>query len=133
MNNQTPPAQHPTPQATEPLPDMSQIDISPNARKTLWLAAIVAAICGGLYGYDTGIVSGALLLITRDFHLSSFYQEMVASAILAGAVMGSLLTGWMSEHYGRRKSIMIVTAIFVLGALACAFSPACSYPQICCS
>ncbi|WNM09751.1 sugar porter family MFS transporter [Komagataeibacter nataicola] len=123
------PHEHPVPptqttqQPTEPLPDLSQIEISPNARKTLWLAAIVAAICGGLYGYDTGIVSGALLLITKDFHLSSFLQEMVASAILAGAVLGSLLTGWLSEHYGRRKSVMIVTAVFVLGALACAFSP----------
>jgi len=107
----------------EPIPDLSDLEISPNAQKTLWLAAIVAAICGGLYGYDTGIVSGALLLITRDFHLSSFYQEMVASAILAGAVMGSFITGWMSERFGRRNSVMIVTAVFVTGALACAWAP----------
>ncbi|MFT9375491.1 MAG: MFS transporter, partial [Komagataeibacter saccharivorans] len=63
MNDPAPPAPLEQ-QTTEPLPDLSQIEISPNARKTLWLAAIVAAICGGLYGYDTGIVSGALLLIT---------------------------------------------------------------------
>ena len=122
MNDQAPPAPLEQ-QTTEPLPDLSQIEISPNARKTLWLAAIVAAICGGLYGYDTGIVSGALLLITREFHLSSFYQEMVASAILAGAVIGSLMTGWLSERFGRRMSVMIVTAVFVLGAMACAFAP----------
>ncbi|MBV1835312.1 sugar porter family MFS transporter [Novacetimonas pomaceti] len=128
MQNYSPHTQ--TPQSTdaqsplsEPIPDLSNLELSPNAHKTLWLAAIVAAICGGLYGYDTGIVSGALLLITRDFHLSSFYQEMVASAILAGAVMGSFITGWMSERFGRRNSVMIVTAVFVLGAMACALAP----------
>jgi sugar porter (SP) family MFS transporter len=102
---------------------ISEHEISGNARLTLWLAAAVAAICGGLYGYDTGIISGALLLITRDFHLDSTQQELVASAILAGAVVGALTTGWLSERFGRRASVMIVTAVFVTGALACAMAP----------
>ena len=95
---------------------VSEYEISDNAGLTLWLAAAVAAICGGLYGYDTGIISGALLLITRDFHLSSTDQEFVASAILAGAVIGAVGTGWLSERFGRRTTVMIVTALFVTGA-----------------
>jgi len=102
---------------------LRQVEISPNAGRMLWLAAAVAAICGGLYGYDTGIISGALLLITKDFHLDSTTQEFVASAILAGAVIGALATGYISERIGRRRSVIIVTAVFVVGALACAFSP----------
>ncbi|GBQ63213.1 sugar transporter [Ameyamaea chiangmaiensis NBRC 103196] len=102
---------------------VSSIELSPNASKTLWLAAAVAAICGGLYGYDTGIISGALLLITKDFHLSSGTQELVTSAILAGAVIGAVGTGFMSERFGRRISVIIVTAVFVIGALACSFAP----------
>jgi len=112
---------HATPQ--EVAAHVQQIELSPNANRMLWLAAAVAAICGGLYGYDTGIISGALLLITKDFHLASTTQEFVASAILAGAVIGALGTGFMSERLGRRRSVIIVTAVFVVGALACAFSP----------
>ncbi|MCB8880744.1 sugar porter family MFS transporter [Acidisoma cellulosilytica] len=100
-----------------------KINISPSAQRTLGLTAVVAAVCGGLYGYDTGIISGALLLITRDFHLSSTQQEMVASAILLGAVIGALATGWVSERIGRRPTMTIVSGVFVIGALACAFAP----------
>jgi hypothetical protein len=67
---------------------IANVEISPNAHRVLWIASIVAAICGGLYGYDTGIISGALLLITKDFHLTSVQEEMVTSAILVGAVHG---------------------------------------------
>lgn len=111
-----------SPQSTS-LAQVSEYEISDNARLTLWLAAAVAAICGGLYGYDTGIISGALLLITRDFHLGSTDQELVASAILAGAVIGAVGTGWLSERFGRRTTVMIVTALFVTGALACSMAP----------
>lgn len=98
------------------------VEISPTAKIMLALTAFVAAICGGLYGYDTGIISGALLLITSDFHLNSGMQELVASSILIGAVMGALLAGSMSERYGRRFTATIVSAVFVLGAIACSFA-----------
>ena len=62
--------------------DLSKIEVSPNAKLILMLAAMVAAICGGLYGYDTGIISGTLPLIGEDFHLNSTMKESVASAIL---------------------------------------------------
>ncbi|MBB3174534.1 sugar porter (SP) family MFS transporter [Endobacter medicaginis] len=99
------------------------LEIPQGAGRTLFLAAMIAAVCGGLYGYDTGIISGALLLITHEFHISPNVQEMVASAILAGAVIGALATGWISETIGRRRTVMIVTAVFVAGAVACALSP----------
>ena len=54
------------------------------------LVSIVAAIGGALYGYDTGIISGALLSITDEFKLGHTQQELVASAILLGAVAGGL-------------------------------------------
>ncbi|GAN53174.1 sugar porter family MFS transporter [Tanticharoenia sakaeratensis] len=99
------------------------IEVSPYARRTLALAAGVAAVCGGLYGYDTGIISGTLQLIAEDFHLGSTAQELVTSAILLGAMAGAVLTGQLSEKYGRRASLCIVSGGFVIGALACAFSP----------
>ncbi|CAI9120325.1 sugar porter family MFS transporter [Brytella acorum] len=102
---------------------INKIDVLPSAKRTLMLAAVVAAICGGLYGYDTGIISGALLLITEDFRLGSTAQEIVASAILLGAVIGAVGMGAVSERFGRRTTVIIVTALFVIGAIACALSP----------
>lgn len=102
---------------------IANVEISPNAHRVLWIAAFVAAICGGLYGYDTGIISGALLLITKDFHLTSGQEEMVTSAILVGAVLGALSISYLSERFGRRATVMVVTAVFVVGALACSYAP----------
>ncbi|RUT25198.1 MFS transporter, partial [Asaia sp. W19] len=103
INNAEPQGHGATPHEDHP------IEVSPYAKYILILAAVVAAICGGLYGYDTGIISGALLLISDDFHLSSTMQEMVASAILAGAILGALAAGSFSEKYGRRACVTLVS------------------------
>ncbi|MDF7674242.1 sugar porter family MFS transporter [Acetobacteraceae bacterium ESL0709] len=94
-----------------------------NGRWTLIVAALIAGSCGGLYGYDTGIISGALLLITRDFHLGPVLQETVTAAILFGAVLGAFGAGYFSEKYGRRPTIILVAGVFVMGATWCALSP----------
>ena len=83
----------------------------------------VTAIAGFLYGYDTGIISGALLQITKEFVLSSRMQEIVASSILLGAVLGALACGSISERIGRKRTIMTVAVVFCLGALASSLSP----------
>ncbi|KAA9000665.1 sugar porter family MFS transporter [Affinibrenneria salicis] len=89
----------------------------------LLTATAIAAIAGFLYGYDTGIISGALLQITRDFSLSSHEQELVTSAILVGAVVGALSCGKLSGVLGRRYTVMIVAAIFALGVIGSGLSP----------
>ncbi|MGA1798848.1 sugar porter family MFS transporter [Sphingomonas sp. 4RDLI-65] len=94
-----------------------------NGDRVLRTAAFVAAVCGALYGYDTGIISGALLSITDEFGLSHQMQEIVTAAILAGAVIGALATSWLSERIGRKLSVMAVSALFTVGAVACAMAP----------
>jgi len=89
----------------------------------LRVAALVAAVCGALYGYDTGIIAGALLSMTDEFGLDHRSQELIASSILAGAVVGALAMSWLSERIGRKRSVMAVTAPFTLGAVACAMAP----------
>ncbi|OSM94227.1 MFS transporter [Lonsdalea populi] len=84
----------------------------------LLTATAIAAIAGFLYGYDTGIISGALLQITHDFSLSSHAQELVTSATLVGAVVWVLSCGKLSSMLGRRYTVMIVAAIFALGVAA---------------
>lgn len=85
--------------------------------------ATVAAIAGGLYGYDTGIISGALPQIANDFQLGYRAQEWVTAAILLGAVIGAICSTRLSASRGRRTTIMIVAAIYCIGVLAAALSP----------
>jgi len=94
-----------------------------SSKGTLRFAALVAAVCGGLYGYDTGIISGALLSMTDEFQLSHRMQEIVTAAILAGAVVGALATSWLSERVGRKVTVLTVAAVFAVGAIACSLAP----------
>jgi sugar porter (SP) family MFS transporter len=89
----------------------------------LVLIAAISAIGGLLYGYDTGIISGALLQITDDFGIESQWESVIAASILAGAVIGALICSWLSERFGRKATILLVATIFAVGALACAIAP----------
>lgn len=103
--------------------DDSQNSSFLSADAFLLTATAIAAIAGFLYGYDTGIISGALLQITHDFALSFHAQELVTSAILVGAVVGALSCGKLSSVLGRRYTVMIVAAIFAVGVIASGLSP----------
>lgn len=90
---------------------------------TLLLAACVSAIASLLYGYDTGIISAALLQIKEDFHTDNTGEQIIAASILLGAVIGALTCARVSETRGRRGTILVLSVIFVLGALACSLAP----------
>ena len=81
------------------------------------------AIAGFLYGYDTGIISGALIPIKDEFHLGHRMQEFVTSAILVGAILGSLSGGWAIERFGRRRTIAGLGVIYTAGAILSALAP----------
>lgn len=94
-------------------------------RRHVGSAAVITALGGLLFGYDTGVVSGALLFIKKDFGgLSSFQQELVTSLLLVGAAVGALGAGRVADAIGRRKAIVITASIFVVGVLLAAFAPA---------
>ena len=87
------------------------------------MAAVVSAVSALLYGYDTGIISGALLQITKDFGIGSGWEQVIAASILVGAVIGALLGSRLSERLGRHRTTLIVATVYVIGALACSVSP----------
>jgi sugar porter (SP) family MFS transporter len=95
------------------------------ASHTVYMAVVaaVSAIAGGLNGYDTGIISGALPLIAHDFGLGYRAQELVAAIILLGAVIGSFASTRMSATLGRRRTIVLTSAIYTFGVAAAALSP----------
>src|SRR5579884_459525 len=82
----------------------------PSGLPFVYIVAAVAAVGGLLFGYDTGVISGALLFIKTDFKLSPFAQEVVVSAVLLGATLGAVLGGRLADQLGRRR-LLIVTGI----------------------
>jgi sugar porter (SP) family MFS transporter len=86
-------------------------------------SAAVAALGGFLFGFDTGIISGALLFIKQEFGLSAGLQQLVVGSLLLAAVVGALLGGPISDAWGRKKTLILAALIFGVGALVASFSP----------
>ena len=93
-------------------------------RRHVVLGAAITALGGLLFGYDTGVISGALLFIGKDFHgLTSFDKELLTSILLIGALIGALAAGRIADQVGRRPTVLGTAALFVAGVMLAAFSP----------
>jgi len=86
----------------------------------VFFAASIAALGGLLFGYDTGVISGAELFLKNEFTLSTFALEVIVSGVLAGAAVGALAGGRLADLFGRRKLLIATAAIFAAGAVVCA-------------
>lgn len=84
--------------------------------------ATVAALGGLLFGYDTGVMSGALLFISPEFGMSAHEEGWVTSALLIGAAIGALSAGRVAESLGRRRTLILGGVVFVVGSIWCALS-----------
>ncbi|EGD78023.1 solute carrier family 2 [Salpingoeca rosetta] len=89
----------------------------------LLLLTICAGFGGTLFGYDTSVISGALLLLEKEFSLSDFQKEVVVALTVAGAFVGSIVSGGLSSKIGRKPSIIIGSLVFLAGAAILTFSP----------
>ena len=89
----------------------------------LYIIAIVASLGGLLSGYDTGVISGALLFINETWVLLDTLQGFLVSSVLIGAVIGAATNGILADIFGRKKIIMATAVIFILGSILCAFAP----------
>jgi MFS transporter, SP family, sugar:H+ symporter len=81
------------------------------------------ALGGVLFGYDTGVISGALLFIPNDFKLTPFLQGAIVAGLLLGAMIGAAFAGRLSDRLGRRRLIIIAAVVFTGGALLAAVAP----------
>ena len=88
----------------------------------VWIA-VIAALGGLLFGYDTGIIGVALLGLGRQFALDDTLKQIVTGAIIFGALFGCLGTGPLSDRFGRRRMVIAVGAVFAVGSLCSAFAP----------
>lgn len=83
----------------------------------------ISALAGLLFGYDTGVISGAILFVRKDFLLSTFQEEVVVAAVLLGAVAGASFGGKLADALGRRKLLIQVAILFIIGAIGTALAP----------
>ncbi|KAI0029264.1 general substrate transporter [Vararia minispora EC-137] len=91
----------------------------------VWLLVLCSSISGLLFGYDTGVISGALVTIGNDLNplgLSNLQKELITSATTLGALLGGIGAGMISDHLGRRPVLGIADVLFMAGAIGQAVS-----------
>ena len=81
------------------------------------VASAIAAVGGILFGFDTGVISGAILFIAKQWSLTRKQAELATSSVLIGAILGALAGGAMGDRLGRRLSIIYATLLFLAGTL----------------
>ncbi|ESO89863.1 hypothetical protein LOTGIDRAFT_218322 [Lottia gigantea] len=91
----------------------------------VYILACFATTGGLLFGYDTGIVSGSILLIERkdNFDLNTVWKETIVSATIGAAAVAALFAGFLTDFLGRKKTIMIASVVFVIGAIMMGAAP----------
>lgn len=102
---------------------MMKNETKADVKDFIYVAVGVAALGGLLFGYDTGVISGAILFIKTQFSLSSAMEEIVVSAVLVGAVIGAVIGGALTDRFGRRGLIIVAGIIFTVSAIGKAQAP----------
>ncbi len=85
--------------------------------------SLLAAMGGFLFGYDTGVISGAMILLVKTFNLNPVWQEVVVSVTVGAAALFALAGGIATEKFGRRPVIIVASLIFTVGAVLMAAAP----------
>lgn len=88
----------------------------------IWFLALVAALGGFLFGFDTIVINGAEQDIQALWSLSGRMHGIVVSSALWGTVVGALIGGWVSDRYGRRRTLQAVGALYFVSAVWSAFA-----------
>ncbi len=93
-----------------------------DAKLFVYLATAVAALGGMLFGYDIGVISGAILFVKKDFSLSPGLEEIVVSSVLLGSLIGAIAGGILADRWGRRRLLIVTAIVFGFGAIGAALS-----------
>lgn len=85
-------------------------------RSTLFIT-IVVALGGFVFGFDASVIAGTVNFITQEFNLSTWEQGLVVSAPTLGALLAMFFAGPISDHYGRRQTLLFVSLLYVMSAI----------------
>lgn len=94
-----------------------------NQHSFLRTIIVISTFGGLLFGYDTGVINGALPFMSEALGLNSFTEGLIASSLLFGAALGAVFGGRLSDYNGRRKNILYLAVLFFVAALGCTLAP----------
>ncbi|XP_058481007.1 proton myo-inositol cotransporter-like [Solea solea] len=97
-----------------------QQDVTPGF---VYVLAVFSALGGFLFGYDTGVISGAMLLLKKEMHLNALWQELLISCTVAAAALSALLGGFLNGLFGRRVCILLASFFFTVGGIVLSTAP----------
>ncbi|WP_180540517.1 sugar porter family MFS transporter [Nevskia soli] len=92
-------------------------------RPFVYAAASISALGGLLFGYDIGVISGAILFVQKQFSLSARMEEIVVSSVLLGSLAGAAGGGVLADRLGRRRLLIAAAIVFGLGGVGAALAP----------
>lgn len=119
---------NPAPLSTQEISELIENTPASGKKRSVGFVALAATLGSLLFGYDTGVISGALpyMQMPHDgggLALTSWEEGLVGAFLLIGCAFGAFFGGRLSDRYGRRHNILTLAAIFLVGAVACALSP----------
>ena len=86
--------------------------------------ALIAALGGFLFGFETVVISGAEETLQHLWDLGKIAHGFTVASSLLGTVLGSLVAGFPARRYGRKKTLQVIAVLFIIAALGCAFASA---------
>lgn len=95
----------------------------PTTPSFVYVLAAFSALGGFLFGYDTGVVSGAMLPLKKEMNLNNLWQELLVSSTVGAAAVSSLSGGYLNGWLGRRICILIASFIFSIGGVILGLAP----------
>ena len=95
-------------------------EIQTGSARSVYLPAMVAAIGGLLFGFDTAVINGAIVFIKQQFGLSESQTEIAASSLLLGCVVGASVAAFTSDRFGRKRVLLGAAALFTLSSIGAA-------------
>src|SRR5437016_9022830 len=100
--------------------ESNTIDVKAQSMGYVVLVATTTAISGFLFGFDTAVINGVLLLLRRQFSLSNLQTEVAASSLLLGCLLGAAGASIIGDRYGRKKSLIASAILFALSSVGAA-------------
>jgi len=113
-------------QATEAELEL-ELSVGQQPNRFIYLVTVIAALGGFLFGYDTGIISGALMFVRQTFPVSTVVAEIIVSSVVFGALFGAIISGRLADNYGRRRMLIVASIMFIVGTLIASLAPEVSW------